>query len=200
MNYGNWINDPHLGTFLWPPTSVYALRLHIRKSYSREQVKISETVYSTSEFWNCLAWKGQANGFLFTPAIMLSRKASSSGEVIPAKDRFHTVETIFCWNPQSFPQLQILNRKEPYTITPWCSSCLAVPQPTSMPATWAAIQYNPMEEYFKRASSCAFCRENVGEWCSQAVCLHLQWSFKHIYRFLGDCLMAPNSPCRHTMI
>ena len=37
VNYGYWINDPHLGTFLWPPTSVYALRLHIRKSYSREK-------------------------------------------------------------------------------------------------------------------------------------------------------------------
>ena len=20
VNYGHWINDPHLGTFLWPPT------------------------------------------------------------------------------------------------------------------------------------------------------------------------------------
>ena len=34
---GYWIIDPHLGTFLWPPTSVYALWLHIRKSYSREK-------------------------------------------------------------------------------------------------------------------------------------------------------------------
>ena len=25
VNYGYWIIDPHLGTFLWPPTSVYAL-------------------------------------------------------------------------------------------------------------------------------------------------------------------------------
>ena len=31
------------------------------------QVKISETVYSLSGFWNCLAWKGQTTGFLFTP-------------------------------------------------------------------------------------------------------------------------------------
>ena len=37
VNYGYWIIDPHLGTFLWPPTSVYALWLHIRKSYSREK-------------------------------------------------------------------------------------------------------------------------------------------------------------------
>ena len=37
VNYGYWIIDPHLGTFLWPPKSVYALWLHIRKSYSREK-------------------------------------------------------------------------------------------------------------------------------------------------------------------
>ena len=38
---------------------------------------ISETVYSTSGFWNCLAWKGQANGFLFTPG----------GDVTPVHDK-----------------------------------------------------------------------------------------------------------------
>ena len=34
------------------------------------QVKISETVYSLSGFWNCLSWKGQANCFLFTPDLV----------------------------------------------------------------------------------------------------------------------------------
>ena len=46
-DYGYWINInipicilthwPALGTVLWPPTSVYAHWLHIRKSYSREK-------------------------------------------------------------------------------------------------------------------------------------------------------------------
>ena len=46
-DYGYWINInipicilthwPALGTVLWPPTSVYAQWLHIRKSYSREK-------------------------------------------------------------------------------------------------------------------------------------------------------------------
>ena len=38
------------------------------------QVKNSETVYSLSGFWNCLSWKWQANGFLFTPAPKVKMK------------------------------------------------------------------------------------------------------------------------------
>ena len=33
------------------------------------QVKISETVDSLSGFWNCVAWKRQTNGVLFTPGF-----------------------------------------------------------------------------------------------------------------------------------
>ena len=40
------------------------------------QVKISETVYSLSGFWNCLAWKGQTTGFFFTPG---SRRGKVGG-------------------------------------------------------------------------------------------------------------------------
>ena len=36
---------------------------------STTQVNIS--VYSLSGFWNCLAWKGQASSFLFTPVLEL---------------------------------------------------------------------------------------------------------------------------------
>ena len=36
VNYGYWINDPHLGTFLWPPTINLRTWLHIRRCYSRE--------------------------------------------------------------------------------------------------------------------------------------------------------------------
>ena len=36
VNYGYWINDPHLGTFLWPPTINLRTWLHIRRGYSRE--------------------------------------------------------------------------------------------------------------------------------------------------------------------
>ena len=47
----------------------------------RPQVKISDTVYSLCGFWNCLcgfwnclSWKGQTNGFLFTPAYQSSNR------------------------------------------------------------------------------------------------------------------------------
>ena len=60
---------PHHHNFqvLWPK---------MRKDFSTywvqnclSQVKISETVYSLSGFWNCVFWKRQTTGFLFTPEI-----------------------------------------------------------------------------------------------------------------------------------
>ena len=64
--------------FLWPnmrkvPSTYFP---HLFGPKLSTTSKISETVYSLYGFWNCLwgfwnclSWKGQANGFLFTPVL-----------------------------------------------------------------------------------------------------------------------------------
>ena len=46
------------------------------------QANISETVYGLSWFWNCLSWKGQANGFLFTPVENIGLSFLTSYHII----------------------------------------------------------------------------------------------------------------------
>ena len=64
------------------------------------QVIISETVYCLSRFWNCLSWKGQANGFLFTPASTFRKARKPELDVQLSLDRKDNVQ--LHWNPHQF--------------------------------------------------------------------------------------------------
>ena len=73
VNYGYWINDPHLGTFLWPPTINLRTWLHIRRCYSRENNPSTVTCVQTSSHRQ----KGSYLVFLFEMFPVASQSASS---------------------------------------------------------------------------------------------------------------------------
>ena len=91
------------------------------------QVKISETVYSLSGFWNCLFWKRQTTGFLFTPGpCEVAGFILVSSYLLPGvnlRKRFLNEMMRHClmWNPRSRGHLYLVSGLLcSYLLSPFC--------------------------------------------------------------------------------